>query len=118
MEILIQNSNNNFYYDDNNYKIILNKDDEYNIVMHAINNTDSEKKHLRLYRSLNFMEEKEAFEYIKNQESQIILYTSRSNHRYYFVKIKDKVLQIITNNNYDLYTIRNMNNEFYGFMDL
>lgn len=115
MEILrhnYHNINNIMNYDDNNYRIILNEDDEYKMVMHVISDTNS--NHLRLYRSLNFMEEKEAFEYIKNQDSSVILYTSRSNHKYYFVKIQNRVLQIITNNNYDVYTIRNMSSELDG----
>ena len=46
-------------------------------------------------------------EYIKNQESSLlILYTLRSNHRYYFIKIGEKILQIITNNDYELYNLK------------
>jgi hypothetical protein len=112
MEILRHNHNNHNEYENDNYRIILNEDDEHQMIMNAINNNYSP---LRLYRSLNFMEEKEAFEYMKNQESSLlILYTLRSNHRYYFIKIGEKILQIITNNDYELYAIRNMTNELEG----
>mgnify|MGYP007038406730 CR=1 FL=1 len=68
---------------------------------------------LPLQTILNFMEEKEAFEYIKNQESSLlILYTLRSNHRYYFIKIGEKILQIITNNDYELYNLKAFSNIF------
>lgn len=119
MEILINHNNHN---DHNNNRLILNEDNEYKIITEAVNNSSNIR--LRLYRSLNYSEEKEAFEYIKNIEyneyneyNDLILYTVRSDHRYYFGKFGEKILQIITNNNYEIYAVRNMSREFERYED-
>jgi hypothetical protein len=104
MEILIHNDD---------LRLILNEDDEYKVITEAVNKSSNIR--LRLYRSLNFIEEKDAFSYIKSSEEYLlILYTVRSNHRYYFWKFGEKILQIITNNDYEIYAIRNMSKEFEG----
>lgn len=110
MEILINHNN-----DIHNNRLILNEDNEYKVITEAVNNSPNIR--LRLYRSLNIAEEKDVFEYIKSIEHNehneyLILYTVRSNHRYYFGKFGEKILQIITDNNYEIYAVRNMNREF------
>jgi hypothetical protein len=67
------------------------------IICNAINSNNIQYQRPVLYRSLNILEEKEAFESLINEpDNTIILYDDRNNHRYYFGKFNNQVYHVVT----------------------
>ncbi len=83
---------------------------ELNIIYNAINNyfmPRDQPIRTRLYRQLNYMEEREMYEMANNEpDGTIFLYNSRHNHRYYCMKIYGRVYHIVTNDDLtDVYSV-------------
>lgn len=83
---------------------------EVNIIYNAVNNyfmPRDQPVHPRLYRQLNYIEERDMYEMAMNEPGgTIFLYNSRHNHRYYCMKIDGRVYQIVTNEDLtDIYSV-------------